>query len=66
MRSLHGLRRRLSQCDEGATSIEYAVLASLIAVVLVASLQAMGGEVSELYGAAEEGFATMAGPPPAD
>jgi Flp pilus assembly pilin Flp len=66
MRSLQGLWRRIARADDGATSIEYAVLASLIAAVLVVTLQAVGSEVSELFSAAEQGFATMAGPPPAD
>lgn len=35
--------------EDGVTSIEYALLASLIAMVALIGIQALGGSVSNLY-----------------
>lgn len=35
--------------ESGATSIEYALIASLIFLVILASITALGGEVSGLF-----------------
>ena len=35
--------------EEGATSIEYAVLASLIVAVIVGTITSLGGKVSTLF-----------------
>ncbi|MBW1860465.1 MAG: Flp family type IVb pilin [Deltaproteobacteria bacterium] len=35
--------------EQGVTAIEYALIASLIAVFIVAALYFVGGEVSETY-----------------
>lgn len=49
--SAHGSRGRLggSRADHGATSVEYALMASLIAVVIVAAVTLFGRNVSQLF-----------------
>jgi pilus assembly protein Flp/PilA len=44
---------RLLADERGATAIEYALLASLLAVLVVGSLQALGGATGSLYGTME-------------
>ena len=51
-----GVERRLAGAfgdfrdnEDGATAIEYGLIALLIAVAIIASLQAMSSEVSTLY-----------------
>ena len=51
-----GVERRLAVAfgdfrdnEDGATAIEYGLIALLIAVAIIASLQAMSSEVSTLY-----------------
>jgi Flp pilus assembly pilin Flp len=48
--------RRLVIARDGATSIEYAVIACGIAGVLIAVVNALGGSVSGLFGAAANMF----------
>ena len=36
--------------EEGATAIEYGLIAGLIAVGLIAALTALGGDLSSLFG----------------
>lgn len=40
---------RFGRADAGATSIEYSLIASLIAVVLVVAFGVLGGNLSALY-----------------
>lgn len=40
--------RRLMQSAEGATAIEYTLIASLIAVAAIASMRTVGGKVSNV------------------
>ena len=42
--------------NEGATAVEYAIMASLVAVVIVLAVAAMGARVSAIFGAAAAGF----------
>lgn len=49
--------QRLALEDSGVSSIEYAMLASLIAVVIVAALIAMGISTSLLWGEVETAVA---------
>ena len=42
---------RLLVCDQGQDLIEYAMLASLIAVVCIVALTALGGTVSPTFNA---------------
>lgn len=48
---------RLGRDDEAATSIEYAVLAALIAVVIIGSVALLGSTVAETYRLIDTGFA---------
>ena len=43
------LLRLLAKNDDGATAIEYALLASLIAVALIATLQAFGAAIQGIF-----------------
>ena len=43
------LIRRLPPCDDGVTSIEYALIASLIAVVIVGALTLVGVNLVPIY-----------------
>lgn len=36
--------------EEGATAIEYGLIAALIAIALIASLTAVGGSLSQIFG----------------
>ena len=40
--------RRLMSNDQGATAIEYVLIASLISVAAIASMTAVGGKVSKV------------------
>ncbi len=42
--------RRLMKNDQGATAIEYTLIASLIAVAAIASMRTVGGKVSNVLG----------------
>jgi Flp pilus assembly pilin Flp len=56
MRHFTAKLRRLAVARDGATSIEYAVIACGIAGVLIAVVNALGGSVSGLFGAAATMF----------
>lgn len=40
--------RRLMRRDDGATAIEYTLIASLIAVAAIASMRTIGGKISNV------------------
>jgi pilus assembly protein Flp/PilA len=40
--------RRLMKCAEGATAIEYTLIASLIAVAAIASMRTVGNKVNNV------------------
>lgn len=40
--------RRLMSCTDGATAIEYTLIASLIAVAAIASMRTVSGKVSNV------------------
>lgn len=48
--------RRLRREDSGATSIEYALIASLIALVIVAGLTSVGTSLSSAFAKVSGGF----------
>jgi len=50
------LLRALTADQRGATAIEYALIASLIAVVIVASVTLTGGNVKNLYNSVATSF----------
>ena len=42
--------------DEGATSIEYAVIMALIFLVIIAAIQPIGGQLADIFTSASDGF----------
>lgn len=48
--------RRFAECSAGATSIEYALIAVLIAVVIIASLTNVGTELADIFNNVANGF----------
>jgi pilus assembly protein Flp/PilA len=56
------LLRRLARAERGATSIEYALLASLIAMVILVGVGAVGNALVPLFEQVEDGFTVAAGP----
>ncbi len=56
MRGLVGLPARLFRNEDGATAIEYAFLGALLAVAIIGSLIAVGGEVRTQFTSVAEGF----------
>lgn len=42
--------------DEGATSIEYAVIMALIFLVIIAAIQPIGGQLADTFTSASDGF----------
>jgi len=49
MKSPKVLIRRLLNDDEGATSVEYAIMAGLIATVVVGAVALLGNNVNTLF-----------------
>jgi len=47
------LVRRFSQCESGATAIEYALLAALIGVALITSMGDLSTAIDGTFGAVE-------------
>ncbi len=45
------LLKKISKSEEGATAIEYGLIAALIAVVLIASLTALGNNMRTKFNA---------------
>ena len=52
---LHQLLRDFWRHELGSTAIEYALLASLIALVIIASVTTLGGSVNSLFQSAADG-----------
>lgn len=48
--------RRLWKDRAGATAVEYALIAGLVALAIVGAVAAVGSGVGALFGAAERGF----------
>jgi pilus assembly protein Flp/PilA len=53
---MRGTFSRLRRAEDGATSIEYALIASLIAVVIVGSIILIGGSVTGMFTNVSAGF----------
>ncbi len=53
---MFSLFRRLARCVEGATAVEYTLIASLIAVAAIASMRSVSGKVSNVLGAVGNGL----------
>lgn len=56
MNKLQGFVR----CEDGAASIEYALLAGLIALVIVATTTAVGQSLQRLFGSVSAGLSLAA------
>ena len=54
MKFINKLRRN----EEGATAIEYGLIAALIAVAMITALQSLGGEVSTTFNTVDGAMAT--------
>ena len=52
------VQNRIVRDERGATAIEYALLASLIALVIIGTVTAIGLALSGLYADVVEGFPT--------
>ncbi|MGI9409161.1 MAG: Flp family type IVb pilin [Hyphomicrobiaceae bacterium] len=46
---MKALVSRFAKCESGATAIEYALLAALIAVALITSMQTLQGAISGTF-----------------
>ena len=64
-RRRHEARRRVTdgltlvnRADEGATAVEYAIMVSLIAVVIIVAVVALGGTTSSTYSCSSDAVAT--------
>ena len=53
---MFGLVKQFVKCESGATAIEYCFIASLISVVIVASLTILGQNVANSFQAMAAGF----------
>jgi pilus assembly protein Flp/PilA len=49
--------KKLRKNDEGATAIEYGLIAALIAVAAITAMQALGGELNETFNTVESEMA---------
>ncbi len=47
--SLHGLKRKFVSDEEGATAIEYGLIAAGIAVAIIAAVFAIGDELNNFF-----------------
>jgi len=56
MKQMFGIVGRLRAAEQGATAIEYALIAGGIAVVIVAAVTMVGTEVNDAFVAVSEGF----------
>ena len=53
---MRGLYRRFKKDDSGATSIEYALIASFIGLSIITAASSIGVELQKPFQAVEEGF----------
>ena len=53
---MSGLVKQFMKCESGATAIEYSLIASLIAIVIVAALTILGLNVSNSFQNVADGF----------
>ena len=56
MTQLQKSLRRLVACESGATAVEYAAVIALIAIVVIASVAALGTKVSATFVDAEQSW----------
>jgi len=53
---MRNLLNRFAKDESGATAIEYGLIAALIAVVIIAALSAIGGQLKTKFEAVETGL----------
>ncbi|WP_292050566.1 MULTISPECIES: Flp family type IVb pilin [unclassified Brevundimonas] len=53
---MRNLLNRFAKDESGATAIEYGLIAALIAVVIIAALAAVGGQLKTKFEAVETGL----------
>jgi pilus assembly protein Flp/PilA len=61
MPGILALLRRLARAECGATAIEYALLASLIAMVILVGIGAVGDALAQIFEQVEDGFMVATG-----
>ncbi len=64
MRSLSKCVGRLIRNEDAATAIEYAFLAALLAMAIVASLRIIGTDLAATFNDVENGLVAMEAPTP--
>ena len=50
--------KKLLRNEEGATAIEYGLIAALIAVAAITAMQNLGTQLQDTFGKAEQGLAS--------
>ncbi len=55
---MKALIKRFKKDEEGATAIEYGLIAALIAVAIIAAVRAVGGTLSDTFGAIDTELAS--------
>jgi pilus assembly protein Flp/PilA len=60
MHSILVILRRLARAQDGATAIEYGLLAALVAMAILAGVGAVGEAVVVVFEQIEDGFAVAA------
>ena len=58
LRSLTPLIKKLGKSDSGVTAIEYALIAALVAIVIVASLTLVGTDLGTMFDNFSKNLAT--------
>jgi pilus assembly protein Flp/PilA len=61
MPGILALLRRLARAERGATAIEYALLGSLIAMVILAGVGAVGEALALMFEQVADGFTVATG-----
>ena len=53
MIKLLAFKRRIAKNEDGATAIEYGLLAALVAVAIIVTVTALGGELNSVFARVE-------------
>ena len=62
---MYSTMKSLIHDESGAAATEYALIAGLIAVAIIASLTALGGEIAEIFTGIQDDLDAVDGTPPA-
>jgi pilus assembly protein Flp/PilA len=49
--------RRFSRCRDGATAIEYGLIAAMISLAIITTLEALGPQLKRIFELIQSGFA---------